>query len=120
MVLKVFCPMLIIPRIFLYIVLSAGFIGTLYFVYKTWIETLFPKTKAGKGGERARRSVGGKKVPSPEDRHEVTGADGPAVTSTSIASKGYDESWIPEGHLNRPTARRVKSSASKTKTRNVD
>jgi hypothetical protein len=45
----------------------------------------------------------------------VIGADGPAVTTTALAQKAYDESWIPEGHLNRPAARRVKSGASKTK-----
>ena len=50
----------------------------------------------------------------------VIGADGPAVTTGAEAQKAYDESWIPEHHLNRPTAKRVKSGASsKQKTRVV-
>ncbi|KAF4620169.1 hypothetical protein G7Y89_g14651 [Cudoniella acicularis] len=101
--------------IFLYLVLLAGFGGTLYFVYKTWIETLFPQTKrGGKGGERAKRSTGGpKKAVDVKDQVSVIGADGPAVTTGAQAGKAYDESWIPEHHINRPTAKRVKSGASK-------
>ncbi|KAG4420581.1 hypothetical protein IFR04_006288 [Cadophora malorum] len=100
--------------IFLYLFLLAGFLGTLYFVYKTWIETLFPQTKrGGKGGERAKRSSGGSKKAVPvEEQVSVIGADGPAVTTGAEAQKAYDESWIPEHHLNRPTAKRVKSGAS--------
>ena len=101
----------------MYLVLLAGFGGTLYFIYKTWIETLFPQTKrGGKGGERAKRSsLGTKKAVDPKDQVSVIGADGPAVTTGALAQKAYDESWIPEGHLNRPAAKRVKSGASKTK-----
>ncbi|CZT06462.1 related to signal sequence receptor alpha chain [Rhynchosporium agropyri] len=100
--------------IFLYLVLLGGFLGTLYFVYKTWIEALFPQTKrGGKGGERAKRSSGGSKKAVPvEEQVSVIGADGPAVTTATEAQKMYDESWIPEHHLNRPTAKRVKSGAS--------
>ncbi|PMD29121.1 hypothetical protein L207DRAFT_549983 [Hyaloscypha variabilis F] len=108
--------------IFLYLFLLAAFAGTLYFVYKTWIEALFPQTKrGGKGGERAKRSSGGsKKAVAPEDQVSVIGADGPAVTTGAEAQKAYDESWIPEHHLNRPAAKRVKSGASsKQKTRVV-
>ncbi|MCJ1247759.1 hypothetical protein MMC30_004974 [Trapelia coarctata] len=94
--------------IFLYLFLLAIFLGTLYFVYKTWITTLFPqKARGGKGGERARKSLGGKKI-DPADQVAVTGADGPAVTS---GAKAYDESWIPAHHLQRPEAKRVKSAA---------
>lgn len=88
--------------------------GTLYYVYKTWIETLFPQTKGrGKGGERARRSLAGSKKAVPVDEQlSVIGADGPAVTNKDMAQKAYDEQWIDPSHLNRPAARRVKSGAS--------
>lgn len=103
--------------IFLYLILLAGFTGTLYFVYKTWIETLFPQTKRhGKGGERARRSLAGTKKAVPVDEQlSVIGADGPAVTTKDLADKAYDEAWIPDHHINRPAARRVKSGASAKK-----
>lgn len=103
----------------MYLVLLGAFGGTLYFVYKTWIESLFPQTRrGGKGGERAKRSsLGTKKAVAPEDQVSVIGADGPAVTTSAEAQKAYDESWIPDHHINRPTAKRVKSGASKTKVR---
>lgn len=94
--------------------LAAAGAGTMYFVYKTWLETLFPQTKRhGKGGERARRSLAGTKKAVPVDEQlSVIGADGPAVTNKDLAQKAYDEQWIDPSHLNRPTARRVKSGAS--------
>ncbi|PQE08908.1 signal sequence receptor alpha chain protein [Rutstroemia sp. NJR-2017a WRK4] len=107
--------------IFLYLFLLAAFAGTLYFVYKTWIETLFPQTRrGGKGGERAKRSSGGSKpAVDVKDQVSVIGADGPAVTTGALAQKAYDESWIPEHHINRPAAKRVKSGSSKVKTKVV-
>lgn len=100
-------------------VVLGAFLGTLYFVYKTWIESLFPQTKrGGKGGERAKRSsAGSKKAVDPVDQVAVIGADGPAVTTGALAQKAYDESWIPDHHINRPSAKRVKSGASTKKTR---
>ena len=93
--------------IFLYLFLLAAFAGTCYFIYNTWITTLFPqKRRGGKGGERAKRSAGGSKKVDPADQVSVLGADGPAVTS---GAKAYDESWIPQHHINRPEAKRVKS-----------
>ncbi|KAJ8068433.1 hypothetical protein OCU04_003990 [Sclerotinia nivalis] len=105
--------------IFLYFVLLASTGATLFFVYKTWIETLFPQSrKGGKGGERAKRSSGGsKKAVDVKDQVSVIGADGPAVTTQSLAQQAYDESWIPDHHINRPSARRVKSGSSKIKTK---
>ncbi|KAK3680037.1 Increased recombination centers protein 22 [Recurvomyces mirabilis] len=98
--------------IFLYLFLLAGFGGLCYFIYTTWITTLFPqKRRGGKGGERAKRSSGGSKPVEPADQASVVGADGPAVTKTS----GYDESWIPAGHLQRPAAKRVGSGRPKSR-----
>ncbi|KAI9736188.1 MAG: hypothetical protein M1834_001073 [Cirrosporium novae-zelandiae] len=94
--------------IFLYLFLTVIFTGTLYFIYKTWITTLFPqKRRGGKGGERAKKSSAGSKKVDPTEQVSVAGADGPAVTSSA---KAYDENWIPAHHINRPEARRVKSS----------
>ncbi|KAK8209502.1 hypothetical protein IWZ01DRAFT_321564 [Phyllosticta capitalensis] len=104
------------PQIlFLYFVLASLFAGTCYFIYNTWITTLFPQQKkGGKGGQRAKTSSHGTKAVDPADQIAVTGADGPAVTS---GAKAYDESWIPAQHLQRPEARRVKSGTPKTKNR---
>ncbi|KAI5359164.1 Putative translocon-associated protein (TRAP), alpha subunit [Septoria linicola] len=100
--------------IFLYLFLLAAFGGTVYFIYNTWITTLFPqKKRGGKGGERAKRSSGGSKPVDPTEQVAVIGADGPAVASGS--SKGYDESWIPATHLQRPQAKRVGSGRPKSR-----
>ncbi|MCJ1453870.1 hypothetical protein MMC28_004219 [Mycoblastus sanguinarius] len=94
--------------VFLYIFLGALFGGTCYFIYSTWISTLFPqKRRGGKGGERAKKSSGQSKKVDPADQVSVVGADGPAVTT---GAKAYDESWIPAHHINKPQAQRVKSS----------
>ena len=94
--------------VFLYLFLGAAFGGTCFFIYSTWISTLFPqKRRGGKGGERAKKSSGLSKKVDPADQVSVIGADGPAVTS---GAKAYDESWIPAHHINRPQAQRIKSS----------
>lgn len=99
--------------IFLYLFLAAAFGGTCYFIYTTWITTLFPqKRRAGKGGERAKKSSQGTKKVDPTAQEAVIGADGPAVTT---GSKAYDESWIPAEHLKRPEARRVGSGRPKSR-----
>lgn len=105
--------------LFLYLFLAAIFGGTCYFIYSTWISTLFPQKRrptGGKDASRARKSTAGSKGVDPGDQVSVLGADGPAVTS-GAAAKAYDESWIPAGHLQRPDARRVKSGA-RPKSRN--
>ncbi|EAQ90629.1 hypothetical protein CHGG_02564 [Chaetomium globosum CBS 148.51] len=97
--------------IFLYLFLTGAFGATLYFVYKTWIEALFPQAKvAPTGGKKAARKAA---IVEPEPQ---SGYDSAGATSGGDGSKSYDESWIPNHHINRPVARRVKSSASgKTK-----
>ncbi|KAL8953676.1 MAG: hypothetical protein Q9222_000460, partial [Ikaeria aurantiellina] len=99
------------PQIlFLYLFLLSLFTATCYFIYKTWISTLFPQKKRsnipGKDALRAKKSTHGTKKVDPTEQVGVVGADGPAVAS---GAKAYDESWIPAGHLQRPEARRVKS-----------
>ncbi|KAK5681827.1 Increased recombination centers protein 22 [Elasticomyces elasticus] len=103
--------------IFLYLFLLAAFGGTCFFIYTTWIQTLFPqKRRGGKGGERAKRSSGQSKKVDPADQVSVVGADGPAVTSSAqLGGKSYDESWIPAGHLQRPEAKRVGSGRPKSR-----
>lgn len=99
----------------MYLVLLGAFGGTVYFIYTTWISTLFPQKRGhGKGGERAKRSSGGSKKVDPTDQAAVVGADGPAVTS---GAKAFDESWIPAQHLQRPEAKRVKSGTPKSKVK---
>ncbi|KAF5660590.1 hypothetical protein FHETE_8872 [Fusarium heterosporum] len=95
--------------IFLYLFLSAAFAGTLYFVYKTWIEALFPQAKRPRTNKKTKKIV---EVSEPLSGSEST----PVVVSSG---KDYDESWIPEHHINRPVARRVKSGAS-TKSKRAD
>jgi len=112
--------------IFLYLMLAAAFAGTGFFVYNTWISTLFPQAKKsrpafkgqasasrvpGKDASRAKKSLSGKPV-DPSEQIPVEGADGPAVTTSAMA---YDQNWIPAGHLQRPQSKRIRSGTpSKT------
>ncbi|KAJ3579969.1 hypothetical protein NPX13_g594 [Xylaria arbuscula] len=94
--------------IFLYLVLTGAFAGTCYFVYKTYIEAFFPQTKKPRAP---------KKVKPTFEKEPLSGGEGTASGNDKV----YDESWIPAEHLNRPTARRVKSSASgKLKSKNAE
>lgn len=87
--------------IFLYLFLTGIFGGTLYFIYKTWIEALFPQAKKAPraGGKKARKEV--------DVSEPLSGNESPAVASG--VDKAYDEGWIPE-HLRRPANKRAKSS----------
>ncbi|KLU88490.1 signal sequence receptor alpha chain [Magnaporthiopsis poae ATCC 64411] len=94
--------------IFLYLVLTAVFGGTLYFVYKTWIEALFPQTKRA---PRSKKPTPFTPVAAPAKRFEepLSGNES-AGGATSGADAGFDASWIPAHHINRPVAKRVKSA----------
>jgi hypothetical protein len=101
-----------VNRIFLYLFLVACFVGTIYFIYNTWIATLFPQKKVGgKGGERAKASSRGSKTVDPRDQVAVGGADGSVVASGAQVA---DQAWIPAQHLKRPEAKRVGSGRSAT------
>ncbi|KAI5859466.1 hypothetical protein GGS23DRAFT_318696 [Durotheca rogersii] len=98
------------PQIlFLYLFLTAAFGGTCYFVYKTYVEALLPQTKGRRGGARKGGSAGAAadKEKDKKDKEPLSGGEG-----SSSNDKGYDESWIPQDHIIRPTARRVKSGAT--------
>ncbi|KJX96521.1 hypothetical protein TI39_contig617g00004 [Zymoseptoria brevis] len=106
--------------IFLYLFLLAALGGVSYFIYTTYVASLFPakpkRRSGGKDGSRAQRSSGGSKAVDSADAVDVVGADGPAVASgTALGGKGYDESWIPAGHLQRPQAKRVGSGRPKSR-----
>ncbi|PSR81210.1 hypothetical protein BD289DRAFT_372908 [Coniella lustricola] len=86
--------------IFLYVFLTGAFGGTLYFIYKTWIEALFPQAK------KAPRPS--KKVKKIEVLEPLSGNESPSGVSSGL-DKSYDESWIPNHHQRRPTNKRTKS-----------
>lgn len=91
--------------------LTGAFGGTLYFVYKTWIEALFPQAK--------RSNTGGRKSRKAAAAVEAASADalsGNESTGAGTGTEDFDASWIPAHHINRPVAKRVKSGASKKKT----
>ncbi|PHH80485.1 hypothetical protein CDD82_1715 [Ophiocordyceps australis] len=98
------------PQIlFLYLLLCALSAGIVYFAYKTWIETLFPLRRPAPA-RRSRRSL---------DTDAASSSSGPArggaadpADATSSGAKTYDESWIPQHHIQRPVAKRVKSGAA--------
>ena len=95
--------------IFLYVFLTGVFGATLYFVYKTWIEALFPQAKRTGGGRKARKAV---------EKVEAVSAEalsGNESTGAGTGAEDFDASWIPAHHINRPVAKRVKSGASKKK-----
>ncbi|KAF3483264.1 signal sequence receptor alpha chain [Arthroderma uncinatum] len=96
--------------LFLYVFLLACSAGSVYFFYTLWIAPYFPqKRKASKGSDRPRKSAG---VSS-----SVDAADQAPATDGTPSTKTYDTEWIPAHHINRPEARKVKSSGGRVKTR---
>lgn len=87
-------------------------------MYKTWIEALFPKAKRAKASKK-----GGAAAAAPALRKSATSdlkdsalSGNESAGAATGTDKEYDESWIPDHHINRPQARRVKGSyKSKTK-----
>lgn len=88
-------------RIFLWLFLGTLFGGMCYFIYRTWVRSLFPQKKSSRGK--------GKKVDS--------GSTDSTATATTSGAKGYDESWIPAQHLQRPEPRKIRSGTPKTKSK---
>jgi hypothetical protein len=94
-----------VSRLFLYLLLGGGFIGTIYFVYNTWAKAFFTPERPAKS-KRERKAVAPSAVLSSGDEK-----------ATATGSKGYDEGWIPPNHLQRPEARRIRSGTPKTKAK---
>lgn len=67
-------------------------------MYKTWIEALFPQTRRP-AARKGRKS-------------EAAEATTPTETKAAATGVEYDESWIPEGHIQRPSAKRSKTGGS--------
>ncbi|CCU77503.1 unnamed protein product [Blumeria hordei] len=87
----------------------------LYWVYKHWIEHLIPVTKrGGKGMDKFKRSTRALKPEEISDKlfSTIPNAKSADLSNTS-ASKSYDESWIPDHHIKKPTPKRSKNGLSK-------
>ncbi|KAI1933433.1 hypothetical protein LOZ66_006439 [Ophidiomyces ophidiicola] len=99
---------LILTRIFLYVVVLGSFVGACYLFYTLWIAPYFPqKRKPAKTHDRTKKSS-----------RDQTGVDsGDQAPETPAVAKSYDTEWIPAHHINRPEARKVKSGSGKTKNR---
>lgn len=82
------------------------FAGSSYWIYTTWIATLFPQTARSNKGDRPRKPAT-KKIDISTGNVSVVGGDGTVVAT---GAQAYDESWIPAHHLQRPEAKRAKSS----------
>lgn len=67
-------------------------------MYKTWIEALFPQTR--------------RPAPRKGRKSEVAEDSAPIEPKAAATGVEYDESWIPEGHIQRPSAKRSKTSGS--------
>lgn len=90
-----------IYSLFLYVFLLACAVAVGYFFYTIWIVPYFPqqKRKTPAGTKKAARKVDAVVVTSDNES--------PAVAT---GAKAYNEEWIPNHHIQRPEARRVKSS----------
>ncbi|KAJ5894061.1 hypothetical protein N7495_005752 [Penicillium taxi] len=85
--------------IFLYFFLLACAGGISYFFYTVWIAPYFPQKRKSKSDE--------KRAPKP-----VVESPSPVVASSTT----YNTDWIPDHHINRPEARKVKGARSKSRS----
>ncbi|EPS44733.1 hypothetical protein H072_1264 [Dactylellina haptotyla CBS 200.50] len=79
------------PQIlFLYLFILGLVGGGGYLAYETWVVPMLPKPK----------------------RVRTTAPVEAKTTSADVGKGGFDESWIPEHHLKRPVAQKVRSSGT--------
>lgn len=91
----------------------SGFI--LYWVYKHWIEHLIPLPKRGsKGMDRTKRfTLAPKASVIPDKILSTINNVKSAVPGETPVYKSYDESWIPDHHIKKPTPKRSKNGLLK-------
>ncbi|RKF77550.1 Increased recombination centers protein 22-2 [Golovinomyces cichoracearum] len=96
------------PQIlFLYILLAASAGIFVFWAYKSWIQPLLPQTKRGtKSGEQIKRSNNFTETPGSSENQA-------RAVSSATGQKLYDESWIPEHHIKKTTAKRSKGGSTK-------
>lgn len=104
-------------RLFLYAFLATLLVGTVYFIYSTWLKAFFPQQKRKTRGPGTSTRKSGAATASATAAATTT-ADAPVDSAfASGAAKPYDESWIPAQHLQRPEAKRVRSGTPKTRAK---
>ncbi|KAF3932872.1 hypothetical protein ABW19_dt0200510 [Dactylella cylindrospora] len=81
--------------LFLYLVLTGLVAGGGYLAYNTWVVPILPKPK----------------------KVRAAPVESAKTTSAEVPKGGFDESWIPEHHLKRPVAQKVRSSGSTPKNK---
>ncbi|POS86898.1 hypothetical protein EPUL_001668 [Erysiphe pulchra] len=106
--------------IFLYFCVTAIIGALLFWAYSSWIKPLLPQTKRGlKGEEYVRRSNKLDKASIPSKNQNTTlDSSSSSDTPTSLETKAYDESWIPDHHIKKPAVKRVRGSNSKKNSKN--
>lgn len=94
---------LIGSSIFLYFFILAFFAGIFYFFYTVWIAPYFPQKRRGRDSKRA--GVATKK----------TDLDVPSPDAAVPSASSYNSDWIPAHHIQKPEARKVKGTRSKSR-----
>ncbi|KAI6247367.1 hypothetical protein HI914_04437 [Erysiphe necator] len=106
--------------IFLYLFLTAMTGGSLFWAYSTWIKPLLPQAKRGaRSGEYIKRSNKSDKASIPsKSQNNISEPNGTDDSGTLLENKMYDESWIPDHHIKKPTVKRLKGSNPKKYSKN--
>jgi len=82
--------------LFLYLILLSCIVGTGYWAYNYWLDTVNPKRKRG-----------------PRTATQPARVESTAAAASGVDGKRFDESWIPEHHIKRATSPKSRGRASK-------
>ncbi|KAF5015025.1 hypothetical protein F66182_13793 [Fusarium sp. NRRL 66182] len=89
--------------IFLYFFILAFFAGIFYFFYTVWIAPYFPQKRRGRESKKAGVAV------------KKTDLDIPSPDAAVPSATSYNSDWIPAHHIQKPEARKVKGTRSKSR-----